>query len=100
MIAKDIRARLKKCQPYFIEKELLPNLYFKEEESDLIDENGNKRDVEYWIVKYAFMKKLSDEAIGVRLGFEGITIYKRTLKLIERNLAVIENFLRIFERQQ
>ena len=94
MVAKDIRARLKKCQPYFIEKELLPNLYFKEEECDkLLDDNGNKRDVEYWIVKYAFMRKLSDEAIGIRLGFESLTIYRRTLKFIERNLAIIEEFL-------
>lgn len=93
MVAKDIRARLKKCQPYFIEKELLPNLYFKEEECDLLDDYGNKRDVEYWIVKYAFMRKLSDEAIGMRLGFESLAIYRRTLKLIERNLAIIEEFL-------
>lgn len=95
MVAKDIRTKLKKCQPYFIEKELLPNLYFKEEDCDLVDEYGRKREVERWIMFYSLIRKLSDKAIGIRLGFEGNTIYKRTLKIIERNLNVIEDFLRI-----
>lgn len=93
MLAKDIRTRLKKCQPYFIEKELLPNLYFKEEECDILDANGNKRDIEYWIIKYSFLRRLSDEAIGIRLGFDRHQIYRRTIKIIERNLNFIENFL-------
>lgn len=93
MITKDVRARLKKCQPYFIEKELLPNLYFKEEDCDLLDNYGNKRDVEYWIIKYVFIRNLSDEAVGIRLGYDRQQIYRRTLKIIERNLNFIENFL-------
>lgn len=95
MVAKDIRTRLKKCQPYFIEKELIPNLYYKEEECDLVDEYGRKREIERWIIFYSFIRKLSDEAIGIRLGFGGNTIYKKTLKIIERNLTIIENFLKI-----
>lgn len=93
MVAKDIRTRLKKCQPYFIEKELIDNLYYKEEDCELIDCNGNKRELERWIIFYSFIRKLSDDAIGIRFGFEGNTIYKKTLKIIERNLNIIEQFL-------
>lgn len=55
----EIRLKLKKCQPYFIEHDLLPKIYFKED----------KNNTEYWIFFYSFIRRLSDEAIGARLGY-------------------------------
>lgn len=83
----DVRNKLKKCQPYFIDKELIPKLYFSEE----IDNNG--QNIEQWIFFYAFVRKLSDTAIGIRLGYTRQTINIRTKKIINRNLFIIEDFL-------
>ena len=84
----DIRSKLKKCQPYFIEKDgLIDRLYLSEE----INTEG--QNIEKWIFFYAFVRKLSDTAIGIRMGYTRQTIYLRTKKIIERNLYIIEEFL-------
>lgn len=80
---KEARINLFKIEPYFIEKELLPILYFKED----------KQEKEYWIFFYRYIRKLSDEAIGVRLGYERKTVYNKTLKIIENNFFIISRFL-------
>ena len=79
----EIRIRLKHCEPYFIEHELLPLMYFKESE--------NK--TEYWIFFYSFIRWLSDEAIGVRLGYSRQHILNLTKNIIKSNLTMIKNFL-------
>lgn len=79
----EIRKQLKNCQPYFIEHELLPKIYFKED--------NNK--TEYWIFFYSFIRRLSDEAIGIRLGYDSSTIYRKTFKIIKNNLRIITDFL-------
>ena len=93
MEAKEIRNKLKKCQPYLIQRDLLPKLFFKEEDNDLLDEYGNKKETEYWIFFYAFIRKLTDLAIGVRLGYTPQNINKRTIKIIKNNYSLIETFL-------
>lgn len=80
---KEIRIKLKKCQPYFIERDLLSKLYFKEDE----------KDTEYWIFKYSFINKLSDKSIGIRLDYDETTIYRKALKIIKNNHALIKFFL-------
>lgn len=80
---REIRTRLKKCQPYFIEKDLLPRLYFKED----------KKDTEYWIFKYIFINHLSELCISIRLDFSRQTINYKLNKILERNHAIIEEFL-------
>lgn len=93
MEAKIIRNKLKRCQPYFIKKDLLPNLFFKEEESNILDEYGNKKETEYWIFFYAFVRRLSDVSIGVRLGYTQQWINKKITKIILNNYYLIEQFL-------
>ena len=44
MEAKIIRNKLKKCQPYFVEKELLPLMYFKEDKNENIQNPYKKND--------------------------------------------------------
>ena len=78
-----IKNKLKKCQPYFIEKDLLPNMYFKED----------MEEKEYWAFKYAFIRKLSDVSIGVRLGYTSQNIYYILKNIIKANKEVIEQFL-------
>lgn len=79
----EIRIRLKHCEPYFIEHELLPLMYFRESE--------NK--TEYWIFFYSFIRRLSDEAIGVRLGYSRQQILNKTKAILKFNLTMIQNFL-------
>jgi len=93
MEAKIIRNKLKKCQPYFVEKELLPLMYFKEDKNELIDNNQERKETEYWIFYYSFIRKLTDEAIGVRLGYTQQGINKRALAIIGANFSLIEKFL-------
>ena len=79
----EIKNKLKKCQSYFIEKDLMPKLYLK-------DDN----DIEYWIFFYSFVRKLSDKAIGIRLGYyTSQAINKRCTKIINNNKAIITDFL-------
>lgn len=78
-----IRNKLKKCQPYFIEKDLLPQLYFRED----IEEK------EYWVFKYAFIRRLSDVSIGVRLGYTKQNIHYIIKKILQANYSIIENFI-------
>lgn len=80
---ENLRNRLKDCQPYFIEKDLLPILYFKEDENN----------TEYWIFKYSFITRLSTLAIGVRLGYTRQHILNKLKQIIKANQALIENFL-------
>lgn len=79
---KDLRAKLKKCQPYFIERDLLPNLYFKEDEND----------TEYWIFKYAFIRRLTDVSISIRLGYTKQNIHYKIKGILQANQALIEEF--------
>ena len=63
-----------------IEKELLPELFFKNE-------------TEQWIFFYAFCRRLNDEAIGVRVYLDKTNIYRKELQIIENNLSKITHFL-------
>lgn len=83
MNTKEIRSKLKNYQPYYIEKELMPFLYYKEATKEL----------EYWVFLYSFVRKLSDEAIGVRLGYNRKSVYNMALRIIENNLDLIVKFL-------
>lgn len=78
-----LKNRLKKCQPYFIEKDLLPNMYFREE----VEEK------EYWTFKYAFIRKLTYESIGVRLGYTKQNIHYIITNILKSNYAIIQEFL-------
>lgn len=89
-----IRNKLKKCQPYFIEKDLLPKLYFKEEKNnDILNEYGEQKDTEYWIFYYSFIRKLTDKSIGIRLNYTAQNVHRRCLIIIKNNLFLINNFL-------
>ena len=80
----NLKYKLKRCQPYFIEKELIPNLYFKEDEKEL----------QYWIFFYSFIRKLSDEAISIRLGTYGRnSVNKKLLYIIHTNEYLITDFI-------
>ena len=80
---KDLRAKLKKCQPYFIERDLLPKLYFKEDENN----------TEFWIFKYAFIRRLTDVSIGIRLGCTKQNIHYKIKGILQSNQSLIEEFL-------
>lgn len=80
---KEIRIRLKDVEPRFIEKKLLPEIYFKEDE----------KNTEYWVFFYRYVRKLGDETIGVRLGYERKSIYNICLRIIKNNLTTITEFL-------
>ena len=77
---KEIRTKLKKSEPYKIEKELLPELFSKDE-------------TEQWIFFYAFCRRLNDEAIGVRVYLDKTNIYRKELQIIGNNLSKITHFL-------
>lgn len=79
----NLRKELKRVQPYYIETCLLPKMYFNEDEHD----------TEYWIFVYAFLRGLSDQSIGVRLGYSRQHILKWTKKIIERNHDLIFDFI-------
>lgn len=79
----NLKTELRQIQPYFIEKELLSMLYFKE----------NRKDVEYWIMFYCFIRGLSNEAIGVRLGYSKQYIGRLSNQILHRNKAIIEDFI-------
>ena len=78
-----IKNKLKKCQPYLIERDLLPNLYFKED----VEEK------EYWSFKYAFVRRLSDVSIGVRLGYTKQNIHYIIKNIIQANYSIIMDFI-------
>lgn len=80
---KKIKTKLKHSQPYFIERDLLPKLYFKEDE----------KDTEYWIFKYYFIRDLSELSIGIRLDYTRETINYKLKNILKRNHALIEEFL-------
>ena len=80
---KDLRARLKKCQPYYIERDLLPTLYFREDE----------KDIEFWIFKYAFIRRLTDVSISIRLGYTRQNIHYKLKSILKANKSLIEEFL-------
>lgn len=80
----EIKNKLKKCQPYFIEKDLLPKLYFKED----IEEK------EYWTFKYAFIRRLTDVSIGVRLGYTKQNIHYIIKNILQANYTLIDDFIK------
>lgn len=84
MDMKDLRTRLKKCQPYFVERDLLPKLYFRED----------KDNIEFWIFKYAFITRLTDVSIGIRLGYTKQNIHYKLKSILQANQALIEEFLK------
>ena len=77
---KEIRTKLKKSEPYRIEKELLPKLFFKNE-------------TEQFIFFYAFYRRLNEEAIGVRVHLDKTIVYRKELQIIKNNLSTITHFL-------
>lgn len=83
---KIIRKLLKESEPALIKLELLPELWFKEDE----------KETEYWIFFYAFCYRFSDDMISQRLGYYTRKhVYNRTLKIIKNNYTVISRFLQI-----
>ena len=81
---KDLRIRLKRCEPYLIERDLLPKLYFRE------DENNTEK----WIFKYAFLMGHTDETISVRLNYYSRQAINRKMQqILESNRTLIEEFL-------
>lgn len=90
----EIKNRLKQCQPYHIETRLLPILYFKLDECEgLLDSQGNKRETEYWIFKYIFILHANELNIAIRLNYSQQTISYKLQQILERNKAIIEEFL-------
>ena len=87
---KNLRTKLKKCESRIVELELYPKMYFREDEQPI----ENEPPEEQMIFKYAFIVNLRDEAIGARIkGYNRFTIYKKTLKILENNKSLIEEFL-------
>lgn len=81
----ELRSNLRKCQPYFIEKDLMPQLYLKEDE----------KKTEHWIFKYYFCYHLPDITIAMRTDLYTRSVVTRRLnKILERNRAIIENFIK------
>lgn len=80
---KDIRIKLHNCEPYFIQYDLIPKLYFKED----------KEEIEYWIFFYHFIRQLNYRAIGVRLGYDHSTIAYKLKKILTTNKTLIEEFI-------
>lgn len=83
MDEKRIKSRLKKAQPYFIEKDLLPQLYFNEEYEE----------TERWVFVYTFLRRLTDTSIGIRLDYSSANIHYITKRIINTNKNIIEDFL-------
>lgn len=89
-----IKNKLKRCQPYFIEKELMPKLYLKKDKSDLmLDDFGHQREIEYWIFKYIFIFHASEKNIAIRLNYSQQSVSIKLRKILERNKYLINNFL-------
>lgn len=80
---KNLKNRLKRCQPYFIEKDLLPKLYFNEE----------RKEQEEWIFRYSFIRHLSDVSIGIRLGYTSQNIHYIIKNILWANQTLIKEFL-------
>lgn len=80
---RELKNRLKKCQPYYIDKDLLPNLYFRED----------REEIEKWVFVYSFIRKLPDVSIGIRLGYTSQNIYHIKLDILKANKDLINNFL-------
>lgn len=83
MRKNNIRRSLRECEPYFIEYNLLPRLYLKEDEEK----------TEYWIFFYYFIRRLSYQAIGVRLGYTYNTVYYKLINILKTNKTIIEEFI-------
>ena len=66
---------------------MIDKLYWNEEV------NFEGLNIDYWSFFYAFIRKLSDKAIGVRMGYEKPTINIRIKKILERNEYLITEFL-------
>lgn len=79
----NIRNKLKKCEPYHIQYDLLPKLYLKED----------KEEIEYWVFFYHFVRQLNYRAIGARLGFDHSTIAYKMNKILQTNNTIIEEFI-------
>lgn len=89
-----IKNKLRKCQPYLIERDLLPKLYFKQDECDkLLDSYGHKRETEYWIFKYIFILHTNELNIAIRLNYSQQMISYKLQQIIERNETLITEFL-------
>lgn len=82
----NLRNSLKECQPYHIEKDLIPKMYFQEDADN----------TEYWIFRYTFVNRLTTLAIGVRLGYSRQNILVRLKKILKYNTTVINNFLETY----
>ena len=86
MDAKQIRKLLKEAEPARIKLDLLPEIWFKEDE----------KETEYWIFFYAFCYRFSDDMISQRLGYYTKKhVYNKTLKIIQNNYTLISRFLQI-----
>ena len=80
-----IRRSLRECEPYFIEFELIPQIYF--------NDNDNEEKTNYWVFFYYFVRKLSYLAIGVRLGYRENTIHYKLKNILKANKTIIQNFI-------
>ena len=80
---RELKNRLKQCQPYYIERDLLPNLYFRED----------RQEIEKWVFVYSFIRRLPDVSIGVRLGYTSQNIYHIKLDILKANKDLINDFL-------
>ena len=80
---KNLRIALRKIQPYFVEYNLIPKLYFKED----------KDKIDYWVFFYHFIRKLNYRAIGARLGFDHSTIAYKMTNILKNNQKLIEDFI-------
>ena len=81
----NIRRSLRECEPYFIEFELIPQIYF--------NDNDNEEKTNYWVFFYYFVRKLSYLAIGVRLGYEDNTIHYKLKNILKANKTIIQHFI-------
>ena len=84
-----IRKLLRDCEPYFIEYDLLPKLYLKDDEEQ----------TEYWIFFYYFVRKLNYDAIGFRLGYKYNTIFYKLQNILKANKTIIEEFITLHSKK-
>ena len=81
---RDLRSKLKSCQPYLIQRDLYPKLFFRDD----------GRYTEKLIFKYAFIDRFRDEQISVKLDYysrQGIN--KKLHQILDANKYLIEEFL-------